>query len=242
MTSDTITISVYFPQTDERIRPVHRVRAATQEVGAEAVRALLEGPTGAEEEAGFSSAIPAGTTFLGLAVANGVATVDLSREYASGGGSLSMAMRLAQVVFTLTQFPTVDGVSFKLDGQPVDVFGGEGIVLDHPVSRSDYEEFSPAVLVESPAFEDEARSPLRIWGTANVFEAVFHVELVDVEGRVIAAERVMATSGTGERGDFDVTVPFTVGVEGFGSLKVFVDSAKDGSRIDVTEIPLYLTR
>ena len=37
-----------------------------------------------------------------------------------------MQTRLAQVVYTLTQFPTVDGVVFSLDGEPIDVLGGEG--------------------------------------------------------------------------------------------------------------------
>ena len=44
-----------------------------------------------------------------------------------------MFMRLAQVVYTVTQFDTVKSVRFHLDGEPVDVFSGEGIVLDKPV-------------------------------------------------------------------------------------------------------------
>ena len=32
-----------------------------------------------------------------------------------------MQTRLAQVVYTLTQFPTVKGVLFSLDGVPIDV-------------------------------------------------------------------------------------------------------------------------
>ena len=47
-----------------------------------------------------------------------------------------MLMRLAEVVFTLTQFPTVEGVNFKLDGKAIDVLGGEGIIIDHPMGRA----------------------------------------------------------------------------------------------------------
>jgi N-acetylneuraminic acid mutarotase len=55
-----------------------------------------------------------------------------------------MQMRLGQVVYTLTQFQTVKRVRFALDGAPVNVFSSEGIVLDHPVGRSDYQNLAAA--------------------------------------------------------------------------------------------------
>ena len=241
LAAETSTVRVYFT-SDELICATTRIIPKTLEVGAAATRALLEGPTNAEKQAGMVSCIPEGTTFLGLDIADGVATVDLSQEYSSGGGSLSMFMRLAQVVFTLTQFPTVEGVNFKLDGQPIDVLGGEGIIIDHPMTRADYEDMSPAILVESPTLGQTVSSPLRVTGTANVFEAVFRVNIVDWDGLIIADEVVMATSGTGTRGTFDVTIPFAVSREGLGGLIVFAESPKDGSPINVLEIPLQLTK
>ncbi|MBC7294318.1 MAG: GerMN domain-containing protein, partial [Thermoleophilia bacterium] len=163
----TMTISVYFTR-DEKITPVHRVIPQTKEVGAAAIKALLAGPTAAEKAFGLGTNIPDGTTFLGLSIKNGVATLDLSKEYASGGGSLSMFARLAEVVYTLTQFPSVKGVQLKLDGKPVEVFGGEGLVLDHPLTRADFEDLTPAILVESPCIGDKIKSPVRIYGSANV--------------------------------------------------------------------------
>jgi germination protein M len=237
----TMTVNVYYSQ-NEKICATARVLPKTTEVGAAAVKTLLEGPTSTEKAAEIVTNIPEGTTFLGLVIKDGIATVDLSKEYASGGGSLSMAMRLAEVVFTLTQFPTVKGVNFKLDGEPVEVFGGEGIVLDHPVNRSDYEDLSPAILVESPTFGREAGSPLRIHGTANVYEAAFKINIVNWDGLVIAEETVKASSGTGERGTFDVTVPFGLDKAGNGTLIVFSESPKDGSNINVVEIPLKLIK
>lgn len=236
---DNMTVRVYFSR-DEKMSAASRVIPRTQQVGAAAMKALLEGPTEIEKQGGMVSSIPEGTTFLGLDIQNGVATVDLSKEYSSGGGSLSMMMRLAEVVFTLTQFPTVEGVNFKLDGKPIDVLGGEGIIIDHPMSRADYEDMSPAILVESPTLGNTVSSPVRITGTANVFEAVFKVNIVDWDGLIIAEKVVMATSGTGTRGTFDVTVPFTLTKAGLGSLIVFADSAMDGSPVNVIEIPIQL--
>ncbi|MCE5252613.1 MAG: GerMN domain-containing protein [Actinomycetia bacterium] len=236
---DTMTIRVYFSR-DEKICAASRVIPKTQQVGAAAMKALLEGPTEVEKQAGMVSNIPEGTTFLGLDIEDGIATVDLSKEYSSGGGSLSMMMRLAEVVFTLTQFPTVDGVNFKLDGEPIDVLGGEGIIIDHPMSRVDYEDMSPAILVESPTVGNTISSPVRITGTANVFEAVFRINIVDYDGLILADEVVMATSGTGTRGTFDVTIPFNLRKPGPGWIIAFSESPKDGSQINIVEIPVEL--
>jgi spore germination protein GerM len=236
---DTITLRVYFAR-NEKICAASRVIPKTQEVGAAAMKALLQGPTADEKQAGMVSTIPEGTTFLGLNVENGIATVDLSKEYESGGGSLSMFMRLAEVVFTLTQFSSVQGVNFKLDGEPIEVLGGEGIIIDHPMTRADFEDQSPVILVESPTLGTTAASPLRVTGTANVFEAVFRVEIVDAAGLEIVDEMVQATSGTGTRGTFDVTLRFNVGKPGPGSLIVYYDSPKDGSKVLVDEIPIVL--
>ncbi len=238
---ETMEVRVYYAQ-NEKISAFTRVVPKTDAVGAAAMKALLEGPTDAEQQADIFSNIPEGTTFLGLDIDDGIATVDLSAEYASGGGSFSMAMRLAEVVFTLTQFPTVEGVNFKLDGEPIEVFGGEGLILDHPVDRSDYEELSPAILVESPTFGQTITSPVRVTGTANVFEATFQLNITDWDGLIVADEVVTATSGTGTRGTFDVTVPFEVSRSGLGSIIVFVYSARDGSQENVIEIPVQIEK
>jgi len=81
------------------------------------------------------------------------------------------------------------------------------------------------------------RSPLRVSGTADVFEATFRAELVDAQERVIAATQVHASSGTGTRGTFDFTLTFATG-PGRATLRVFDLSAKDGSRQDLVSISL----
>ncbi len=122
----------------ERLVAVTRQVDRTTAVGGAALKQLLSGPTKAEKEKGFSSAIPAGTRLRGLSIKNGVATVDLTREFASGGGSSSMHLRLGQVVYTLTEFPTVDEVRLWLDGAPVKALGGEGLLIPGPLSRAEW--------------------------------------------------------------------------------------------------------
>ncbi len=237
-----VAVSAYF-LAKEKVQPVLR-RATSSAVATDAVRALLQGPTAQERGQGLSTAIPAGTTLHGIVIKDRLATVDLSSQFGSGGGSASMKARVAQVVFTVTRFPTVDRVSFELDGKPVTALGGEGLLLDEPQTRADYEEQSPAVLVELPRWGETVAVPVGVNGTANVFEAVFFLELRDSTGKVIASRRVQATSGTGTRGTFTATLTpaSTASSTGPARLQSYVMSAKDGSRQDVTSIPITLRR
>ena len=204
---------------------VHRTHEPTPLVATAAVDALLAGPSAAERSAGLVSAVPKGTRLLGINIRNGVATVDLTSEYQSGGGSLSMQTRLGQVVYTLTQFPTVQKVRFRLDGTPVDVFSNEGIVLDHPVGRDDYVNLLPPIVVQKPAAGARVTSPVTVSGVANVFEANVTVEILDASGKVVGKTFTTASCGTGCRGTYSVAVTFKVASEQQGTIVVHDDDA-----------------
>jgi germination protein M len=223
--------------------PVLREIPHTVAVGSAAMAALLEGPN--DDELGarpaMYSAIPEGTRFLGLRIEDGIATVNLSREFESGGGSASVIGRLAQVVYTLTQFPTVSGVSFELDGVPVRAFAGEGVVLDEPVDRDDYLDQLPVIFVDRPAWGGVLGSPARISGLANVFEATFQIRIADGEGRGLVQKPATASCGTGCWGTFDERIQYSVSQAGWGTLQVFELSAQDGSIVNLTEYPVWLT-
>jgi hypothetical protein len=206
-----------------------------------AMDALLAGPTTDEKAAQVSSGIPAGSRLLGLSIADGIATVDLSSEFESGGGSASVFFRLGQVVYTLTQFPTVQSVRFHVEGQPVSVFSSEGILLDRPVSRADQERLLPAVFVDRPAFGGGLGNPARITGSANVFEAVFIITILDGGGARIVETWAMATCGTGCRGTFDVTMAYSVAKPAWGTLRAWDASPRDGSPENVRDYPVWLT-
>lgn len=221
---------------------VKRTMPSTQRVGTAALQALFDGPNDEEITGDVGTAVPEGTQLLGLEIADGVATVNLTSEFESGGGSLSMTMRLAQVVYTLTQFQTVKGVRFELDGRPVDVFSGEGIVLDHPVGRKDYEQLLPTILVSSPTPWAEVSNPVTVAGSANVFEANVTVRILDEQNREIAHTFTTATCGTGCRGTFSVEVPYDVDERQQGVILVQDDDAAGvGKPPHEVRIPVILT-
>jgi hypothetical protein len=149
-----------------------------------------------------------------LSIADGTATLDLP-EPPSG-------VALAQLVFTLTEFPTVQRVA----------------IGDRTLTRTDLDRYAPPILVVEPQPGDAVSSPLRVHGNADAFEATFQLELVDGTGDVVASRTVTATSGSGERGSFDVTIPFADAKPGRGKLVAFEASAENGQRIHVVEIPV----
>ena len=227
-------VLVYFVR-DEKLAA--SARTVTGEgVGAAALEAVLAGPNETESGIGFSNAVPAGTEVLGVDIAGGVATVDLNAAFQSGGGSLSMQLRVAQVVATLTQFDTVESVTIRIDGDEVDGIGGEGVPASD-LDRTDIEDVTPAILLETPAPGATVSSPLTISGTGNTFEATYQWAVLDADGATLVAGFDMATSGTGTRGTFGTDIDLG-DATGDITLKLFESSAKDGSEINVVTIPL----
>jgi germination protein M len=234
------TYEVWFTR-DESLFMVKRTQESTPRIGTAAMEALLTGPSAQEQAAAVGSQVPAGTQLLGLNVDDGIATVDLTSEFESGGGSTSMNVRIAQVVYTLTQFPTVDGVLFHLDGQAVDVLGGEGVIVDQPVTRKNYRSLVPAILVESPQIGERVGNPVTVSGTANVFEANVTVEIVDASGKVLRSAYTTATCGTGCRGTFSIDLSYEVSSEQRGLIIVSDDDAAGtGTSPHEVRIPVVL--
>jgi len=216
--AETTELRVYWLR-DGQVWPALRQVEETQAVAAAALEELLAGPTAQEgADLDFTTAIPEGTELEELEIEDGVARVRLSAELPDEP--------LSQVVYTVSQFPTVSSV--EVQGQAF--------------TRADFEDLTPPILVESPLSFEEVSSPLRATGTANTFEATFNYELTDPDGVIIAKDFVTATSGSGTRGTFDFTVPVAVDRDGIGELIVFELSAKDGSRIHLQEIPLRMKR
>ena len=233
-------------------RSLATISAEITDLPSMAVAFLIAGPTAAEFESipAFTTAIPDGTRLLGLTVAEGVATIDLSEEFAVGGGSFAEIARIDQVVYTLTRFEEIDGVRFQIEGVPIDIFGSHGLMLDDPVVRTEFDVLLPAILIETPPYPDSGdpvlsgldvgNYPLVASGTANVFEAVVSMALTDADGLIIWEGYTMASCGTGCRGEWSISIPYEVGVAQTGSLIVWEGSAYDGSRLNVREHPVWL--
>jgi len=127
-----------------------------------------------------------------------------------------------------------------MEGKPVTTFSGEGIVLDHPQTRGDYEDLLPAIVVDSPRVGASVSSPVTITGTADVFEATVSFQILDENGHVLTQGATTATCGTGCRGDYTIVAAFHVSHDQQGTIEVFESSARDGSHVNVVRIPVTL--
>ncbi|NCJ05813.1 spore germination protein [Synechococcales cyanobacterium C] len=101
-----------------------------------AIDRLLQGPANAD----VSSEIPNGTQLRAIRVETDGVHVDLSSEFTSGGGSASMQGRLAQIIYTASALDPDEPVWLSIDGEPLTVLGGEGLVIDQPTTRQLFQE------------------------------------------------------------------------------------------------------
>lgn len=232
------TYEVWF-NYDGMLFLTHRTEPFTPAVGSRSLESLFEGPTRAEADAEVGSSIVPGTSLLGLTISDGVATVNLDDTFVSEETPAIAVGSLAQVVYTLTQFDSVDGVRFQVDGASLRNFGG--YELDGPQRRADFRDQLPAILVTSPTIGERVDSPIRIAGNSDVFEAVVSISIYDQNGRVIASSFTTATCGTGCRGTYETEVRYNVGTTQPGTVRVYEVSAMDGSSINVVDIPVTLT-
>lgn len=241
-TPRTMPVAVYFLR-DDKLGTAHReiVIPVDKRVATATIRELLAGPNDREKDAGLTTSIPDNVDVLDLTIddASKVATIALSASFAPRDAAPG-ALAIAQIVFTLTQFPNVERVAITVAGESAPLVDGDGLPLTGPAARTDYERVTPLIFIESPVPGDHLTSPVRLWGTANTFEAEFHAEILDADGDVLAADLVVATSGNGTRGTFDVTIPVEITESQSGTVVVYDISARDGGRGHEVMIPVEL--
>lgn len=101
-----------------------------------AFNSLLAGPQAGD----MTTTIPAGTKLRDVKVQPDGIHVNLSEEFTTGGGSAAMTGRVAQIVYTATSLEPNTKVWIDVEGKPLEVLGGEGLVLEQPLTRQNFEE------------------------------------------------------------------------------------------------------
>lgn len=125
MNEDGTTLDLAFkpgPKTDSPLRA--------------AMIVLAEGPF----FPGALPALPPNTTVVGTNVSGADATINFSREFASGypsGGAAAEAAVIAPIVFTATEIPGVQRVRITVDGATPELVGSQ-YDWSRPFTRGDF--------------------------------------------------------------------------------------------------------
>lgn len=132
-------LAIFFVRGAELAPVERRTNAATT---AAALEQLMEGPTRAEVDTGIRTALAPEVVGVDEVLPGGLTTVSVTRGFTgiSGGNQL---LAVAQVVWTLTDLPTVTTIRFVVEGAPVEVPTDAGLT-DRPVGRDDYRSVAPA--------------------------------------------------------------------------------------------------
>jgi hypothetical protein len=141
-----------------------------------ALVALGDGPNDGERFAGLTSNIRPIVDLAGVTVEDGVAVVDYNRYFETA----TTRPQVAQVVYTLTQFPSITAVRFLIDGAP------NGATGTRPTNRDDVLELAPPVLVESPALGAVVAPAFAVGGTLSGADVTFATRVVGADGAPLA--------------------------------------------------------
>jgi hypothetical protein len=190
--------------------------------------ALLAGPP-----SGYETAIPTGTKLEDVTLLGFAAT-------ASFAGSITLTRTAeAQIVDTLTQFPTIRNVAIDSGTNPLALTDSAGDPLGRPATAADYTDLSAAapIFVAAPARDSTVTNPVTVSGTAVVFEASFVVE-VHAGGKLVSTQTIDASVGAPERGTWSTMLNLP---QGPVQLLFYEPSAEDGSHLHATEVDLTVS-
>lgn len=134
-----VAIEVFFVR-ESRLALVRREVPPPVSVD-DAISAVLTEPTPEERREGLRNALTRNVRLAGT-VAAGVPLIDVTETFGQTEGE-EQILALGQIVFTLTGLPNVNGVSFALEGRPVDVPTGDGTLKQGPLRREDFAAVAP---------------------------------------------------------------------------------------------------
>lgn len=134
---NVIMTELYLLDKDNLVVPVSLLLPETKSVAKQALEYLVaEGPVTESLPNGFKSVLPSETVVIGLDVnENKLATVDFSKEFCNYEPHLEKQI-LQSVVWTLTQFDSIDKVALRVNGHPVAQMPVAKTNIDSELSRN----------------------------------------------------------------------------------------------------------
>lgn len=121
------------------LKPVIRTVYFNDSPLTQTMLSLIQGLTPSELNRGLISLIPEGTSLLGISIKDSVAFINFSEQFKFNSfGEEGLEASLKQIVFTATEFSTVEKVQLLINGKAVKYLSTEGIFAGEPLSRSSF--------------------------------------------------------------------------------------------------------
>jgi len=138
-TRDAIIYFTLIKDDDLILKPVKRTIHYINNPLEATLKSLMKGITDEEDNANIVTNIPDGTELKSISIKDGIAYLDFSNEFEQNlYGRESVVNQLKQIVYTTTEFPNIKGVQFLINGEIKNYLGGDGIMIDKTLTRSDF--------------------------------------------------------------------------------------------------------
>ncbi|HOO72884.1 MAG TPA: GerMN domain-containing protein [Spirochaetota bacterium] len=133
------SVKIYFIRLDEKTEKFYLASVARKVRGNSMLKdtldELIKGPSTAEERKGYLSAVPETLKIRKVSVSNRTALVDFNSAIETGAAGNVLIHRIDQIVYTATQFDTVDSLVIMVDGKRKNSLGGDGLSISGPLHR-----------------------------------------------------------------------------------------------------------
>jgi hypothetical protein len=110
-----------------------------------------------------------------------------------------------------------------------------------PANPSPPDAADPSMILNQPAAGDTVTSPVHIAGLARVFEANVRITVYSASGMVLEDTFTTAAEAGPTLAPFEADVAFTVLTEQAGCIRVWEESAADGSPRNVVQVEVNLS-
>ncbi|MEN9204160.1 MAG: GerMN domain-containing protein [Thermostichus sp. DG_1_6_bins_120] len=133
------TLSLYWLTTaDNAIYYVQQERSVRALDAQEGIRLALQELIAGPKDPQLSTAIPPETRILDVRIEGNDIFLNFSPEFTQGGGSTAMMSRITQVLYTATSQNPDARLWISVEGRALQVLGGEGLILDQPLTRASF--------------------------------------------------------------------------------------------------------
>ena len=132
-------VKIYFIKMNEKSEKIYlssvRRYAGADQTLKDTLKKLIKGPTAAEKNNGYLTAVPSSLRMRSVTLKNRIAVIDFDNSIGKGAAGNILISRLDQIVYTATQFNNIDSVIITINGKGRKSLGSDGLSIQGPIHR-----------------------------------------------------------------------------------------------------------